>query len=417
MKLPDLISTGWVEISAHKMRSFLSFFAISIGIATFFYTLSILSQSYRRLDRTEQVSGTGRLDTSTNNALTLAQYQELVHALPKTASVSIESERFFASLTYRGKELSSSFYIGILPTWKEADFAYRLEGRFINWSDIQNKRRVALITVFPHEKKRQLWKHSWRGRDGIPTTNLSDFTQQHNLLGQQIMLEDEQFTVVGLLHAPELKDDARIGESRDFFSRVLIPYTTWLDMQPSWHNELSTQIRIVTGKKSSVHQAAAKTISFLRSQFGLNEKPEIEFMDEILEKYRKAAFSKLKEMLFMGLIAMIAGGIGIMNVTMVVIFSRTKEIGIRRALGATRRDILFQFVVEAMLLGFCGSVVGMLLGYAAVLHMANNTQQMTFAWWVVVLSILIALVTSFLFALYPAWQASKLRPVDALKYE
>ena len=119
----------------------------------------------------------------------------------------------------------------------------------------------------------------------------------------------------------------------------------------------------------------------------------------------------------MGIIAMIAGGIGIMNVTMAVIFSRTREIGIRRALGASRKDILFQFVVEAMLLGLCGAVAGMILGYLAVLHLAENINQMTFSWWVIVCSVVIALFTSFIFALYPAWQAAKLRPVEALKHE
>ena len=114
---------------------------------------------------------------------------------------------------------------------------------------------------------------------------------------------------------------------------------------------------------------------------------------------------------------MIAGGIGIMNITMVVIFSRTREIGIRRALGATRLDILVQFLVEALLLGLCGALGGMVLGYLAVLHMADNSRQMTFSWWVVAGSIGIALATSFVFALYPAYQAAKLKPVDALKYE
>lgn len=70
---------------------------------------------------------------------------------------------------------------------------------------------------------------------------------------------------------------------------------------------------------------------------------------------------------------MIAGCIGIMNVIMAVIFSRTKEIDICRALGASRKDILFQFVVEAMLLGLCGSVAGMILGYLAVLHLTEDT--------------------------------------------
>ena len=131
----------------------------------------------------------------------------------------------------------------------------------------------------------------------------------------------------------------------------------------------------------------------------------------------RAARKSLNNMLFMGIIAMIAGGIGIMNVTMAVISSRTKEIGIRRALGASRKDILFQFLVEAMLLGLCGSFAGMILGYIAVLHIAENVRQMTFSWWVVAGSIIIALFTSFIFALYPAWQAAKLNPVDALKHE
>ena len=176
-----------------------------------------------------------------------------------------------------------------------------------------------------------------------------------------------------------------------------------------------TSIRILTGKESTARIAAKSLTSFLRSRFGPEEKPNIEFFSDTLQTELKNARKSLNKMLFMGIIAMIAGGIGIMNVTMAVIFSRTKEIGIRRALGASRKDILFQFLVEAMLLGFLGSCAGMVLGYIAVLHLAKDISQMTFAWWVVALSVLIALITSFLFALYPAWQAAKLKPVDALR--
>ena len=198
---------------------------------------------------------------------------------------------------------------------------------------------------------------------------------------------------------------------------MYIPYTTYYDIQPSWRDNSASTIRIVTGSESTTRTAASAAVSFLRSQFGINEKPQPKFFREEIRVRVKDALADLKKMLFLGLIAMIAGGIGIMNVTMAVIFSRTKEIGIRRALGATKRDILAQFLVESMLLGLCGSFAGMLLGYTAVVYMAADASQMTFSWWVVALSVLIALVTSFLFALYPAWQASKLRPVDALKYE
>ena len=136
-----------------------------------------------------------------------------------------------------------------------------------------------------------------------------------------------------------------------------------------------------------------------------------------LRRYNREAWHGLKTMIFMGIVAMIAGGIGIMNVTMAIIFSRTKEIGIRRALGASRRDILFQFITEALLLGLCGAILGMAIGYISLLYMAEGTGQMTFSWWVVAASILIALTTSFFFALYPAYQAALLKPVNALKYE
>ena len=81
MKLPDLISTGWTEIRSHKMRSFLSFFAIAIGIATFFYTLSVLSQRYRDIDRAAKISGTGRIDIITEHPLDMTQYYILVDTI------------------------------------------------------------------------------------------------------------------------------------------------------------------------------------------------------------------------------------------------------------------------------------------------------------------------------------------------
>lgn len=418
MKLPDLISTGWTEIRSHKMRSFLSFFAIAIGIATFFYTLSVLSQRYRDINRSAEISGTGRIDLETEHPLDITQYHTLKEMLPESTSLSFETNGVYADFSYKNKTIAGFTFIGILPTWKDAAFAYRLEGRFINWHDIINKNRVLLITVYPYEKeKRNLHEFVYAEPHEEEPLKLRDFTSHYSLLNQQVVINNEAYTVIGLLHAPEQKNDPRFPQDQEWRPRIFAPLTTWYNVQPSWRDSFSTSLRIVTGNENSTRQAATALVSFLRSQFGIDEKPQPEFFREKIEERIKRARADLNKMLFLGLIAMIAGGIGIMNVTMAVIFSRTKEIGVRRALGATRGDILAQFLVEAMLLGLCGSLAGMLLGYLAVLHMAADTSQMTFSWWVVALSILIALVTSFLFALYPAWQASKLRPVDALKYE
>ncbi len=424
MKLPDLMATGWTEIWAHKMRSFLSFFAIAIGIATFFYTLSVLSQGYRRIGRAAKISGEGRVETSTNHPLTLVQYKDLLGQLPEGSSLSLVTDdrivhrEWWNTLYHQQNQLVGAAAIGILPSWRDVDFVYRLEGRFINWNDVENKHRVAVLTVFPREQavrkkaKRRPW---WEDEEGIST--LRDYSDHHHLLHQQIVLNDQTFTIVGLLHLPTENNDARLPNQREWVPTLYLPYTTWYDLYPSEDDTREVKIRVVTGRESLARTAAKGLVSFLRSQFGINEKPTIEFFYDKLQERLAHVRKSLNDMLFMGIIAMVAGGIGIMNVTMAVIFSRTKEIGIRRALGASRRDILFQFLVEAMLLGLCGAVAGMILGYMAVLHLAEDTSQMTFSWWVVVGSIIIALVTSFLFALYPAWQAAKLKPVDALKNE
>ena len=246
---------------------------------------------------------------------------------------------------------------------------------------------------------------------------MQDFVKHINLLNQSITISDQSFTVVGILRAPPVEKDFRAPEDQESMQKIFIPYTTWYDIAPRWWDSFSTRVRIVTGSEDKAARATSVLHSFLRQQFGPDFLPGIRLFRHQLDTYRQGAWHNLKAMIFIGLIAMIAGGIGIMNITMVVIFSRTREIGIRRALGASRLDILLQFLTEAMLLGLCGAAGGMVLGYLAVLHMANNTSQLTFSWWVVAASVLLALGTSFLFALYPAYEASKLRPVEALKYE
>lgn len=418
MTLPDLVLTGWDEIKAHKLRSFLSFFAIAIGIATFFYTLSILSQRYSTIDKAVEIGGKGRISTSTENAISLTQYKDFLYLLPKGSSLSLTTDWGWNEIFYKSRLVNNLSFKGVLPTWKDVDFAYKLEGRFINWQDVQNHHRIGVIMSFPREKKKRNFPvYTAISDDGIPPIDFQELTYRNNLLNQNLQVGNEQITIVGILHVPPIEQDPRFSRYRDPTPLLLLPYTTWQDLQFSFRDNFSTDIRIVTGKESLANSAAAQTISFLRSQFGKEEKPKIKFFRDDVRENTKAAYQDLKNMLLLGFIAMIAGGIGIMNVTLAVIYSRTKEIGIRRALGATRKDILFQFLIEAMLLGLCGSIAGMFLGYCVLLYIAQNVFQMTFSWWVVVLSIFIGLSTSFLFALYPAWQAAKLKPVDALKYE
>ena len=119
-----------------------------------------------------------------------------------------------------------------------------------------------------------------------------------------------------------------------------------------------------------------------------------------------------------GIVAVLASGIGIMNVTLATIFSRVREIGIRRALGATRSDIIWQFVAEATALGAVGGVAGVFLGSALIVYLAPREERMAHLGPLYILAALaIALATGFFFSLYPAYTAASFDPVEALRYE
>ena len=119
-----------------------------------------------------------------------------------------------------------------------------------------------------------------------------------------------------------------------------------------------------------------------------------------------------------GIVAMLAGGIGILNVTLATVFSRVREIGVRRALGADRRDVVWQFVAEALILGAVSGVAGSVLGVVAVLWLSPSDRQIqTLSPAHALLATGISLTVSFLFSVGPAWQASRLDPVVALRYE
>jgi len=116
----------------------------------------------------------------------------------------------------------------------------------------------------------------------------------------------------------------------------------------------------------------------------------------------------------------VVGGIGIMNIMLVSVTERTREIGIRKAVGASRNDILMQFVIEAMLLGFFGGIAGISLGLTGITYIAAKGMRggaEPLVWWHLLATLGISVGAGFLFSLYPAYQASKMDPVEALRYE
>ena len=181
----------------------------------------------------------------------------------------------------------------------------------------------------------------------------------------------------------------------------------------------SLDINIDTGSEQSFDESLRKINNFLKIRFGDGDFFIVENQLEMIREKIAASIKSALVTISLGMLAFLAGGIGIMNVTLATVFARTREIGVRRAIGASRRDIMLQFIVEAVMLGLIGGVLGSALGYLwgvpvkVMLGMGGSPIKA----WMPLVAVLIAAFTAFVFAIYPAWVAAGLKPADALRAE
>jgi putative ABC transport system permease protein len=260
----------------------------------------------------------------------------------------------------------------------------------------------------------------------FPEQAIEKVLKRRDLLGHQVLLEDHLFRVVGIIKEPPRDKDPRWfnrdWDGGNIGGTILVPSTafrqfltrTWGSQNP----DAVDQIQVDTGNEATVALYKRRIEALLKARHRGEVDYDIRDYREIIE----GALGQVKEyavgVAVIGIVAILAGGIGIMNVTLATIFSRVREIGIRRALGATRRDIIAQFLIEATLLGTLGGTVGAGLGVAAVTYLAPEADWMARISAVHILAAMgIAAATAFGFALYPAYQAARLDPIESLHYE
>jgi putative ABC transport system permease protein len=181
-------------------------------------------------------------------------------------------------------------------------------------------------------------------------------------------------------------------------------------------------IAVMPTEEASVFEAQDQVISALRISRGLKPAQENNFavvtQDKILETFSKMTSGFFLVMLVLSSVGLIVGGVGVVAIMMISVTERTREIGVRKALGATRREIMFQFLVEAATLTLVGGSVGMVLGFLISVGVNKFTPIPALVpLWSIVAALAASTVTGIFFGLYPASKASKLDPVEALRYE
>jgi putative ABC transport system permease protein len=424
MKVSELGRSALVEIRAHVTRSAMTSLSLAIGIAAMLFTFSQTSGMMKRYDDALLLAGPGRLVISPKNnyiskglspGLTYGDALEIRRQYPELYMVSPRN----AGWRTRGR--MDSFKndglraLGITPEWFKRDWVYTQRGRLLNALDLASASRVCVLVESGTWIKKPYWAKYW------PEQALTKYISRHDPIGRKLLLGDHLFTVVGVLKEPYKDRDPRWFRQWGGEGLVLVPATTFQRfLTPSYQKnpEVVEEIAVDTGDA----ETASLYLRRLKVLLAARHRGEQDFE---IKDYREIMQSALKEMkqfvvsiMIIGIIAILASGIGIMNVTLATIFSRVREIGIRRALGATRADIVWQFVSEAMMLGMIGGLGGTGLGILGIWYLAPKEERMApISLLHVGGALLIALGTGFLFALYPAYKASRFDPVEALHYE
>ena len=252
-----------------------------------------------------------------------------------------------------------------------------------------------------------------------------DLFGPRNPVGQPVRIRGRQFTVIGVLE----------DEGSGFFSvgndKVLVPLTTLgyrLDSEGAGHGRvLVNSINVQVADSDLVESAKSEIANVLRFRHRLAGPDDFTISDQqqALQAVQNVTAAIV---VFLGVIAgisLLVGGIGIMNIMLVTVTERTREIGIRKAMGAKRRDVLFQFVTEAALLSLGGGLIGLAIGFAIAgvidgSHLFGEESDpvtMAVTGDVIALALGVSVMVGLFFGIYPAMRAARLRPIEALRYE
>ncbi|RUL89091.1 FtsX-like permease family protein [Tautonia sociabilis] len=236
-----------------------------------------------------------------------------------------------------------------------------------------------------------------------------------DIVGRTLLVDGRRFRVVGIL----AEKGSVLGNSQD--DLVLIPYTMALTMYPSTRTTIALAAQALD--EAQVPEAKAQVVSILRRRHRLDAYQPNDFQirtqDEILTAFNSISIVATAVLAGIVGISLLVGGIGIMNVMLVSVTERTREIGLRKAVGARRRDIMLQFLTEAVCLSLLGGGLGVGLGYGITAIVSLHPQMVDVAVpaWAVLLGFGISAGTGVAFGILPALKAALLNPIDALRHE
>jgi putative ABC transport system permease protein len=410
--LDEIIHMSVDSLKAHKMRSFLTILGIVIGVTTVVAMVSVIqglnrsflsdlesvgsdliivskfepgSQFQRKTEEERQ-----RKNLTFDDALALGQRSPLVKAVAVQLLADISQG---IPIKYQNIRSDESFILGMNEQYAQVITVYQpLQGRFLSESDVRHSARVCVLgadtaeTLFPHT----------------------------GAVGKEIRIGAEAFQVVGVLQ----KRGTMFGKSQDNFAGI--PITTLMKYFPYDLEQL--QIIVTPKKHGTIGETIEDITNILRLRrkvgFGKPNDFVVFTQDTIVGLYNQITGAAFLVMIIISSIGLLVGGIGVMNIMLVSVKERTREIGIRKAIGARSADILRQFLFEAVFLTGTGGILGILGGFLiALLVKAASPLEASVTPWSVGLGFLGSVSVGLLFGILPARKAARLDPIISLRYE
>jgi putative ABC transport system permease protein len=397
-------------VRANKLRSGLTILGVAIGVVTLVFMVSIIQGLNRAF--AEQIESLGsntifisKFDPSfgrmpsaeerQRKELTWEDAEALRREAQSLSSVSPAYRKLAETLRYRDRQTDTPILFGVTPHYEFTQTQYAERGRFISEADMLARSNVCVLA---QDVVRALF------RDEDP-------------LGKEIKLGGTPFRVVGVMEPL----GNFFGQSRD--NSVFIPLTTYHKYYPEVVVPETVFFVIVRPHtRADVRPAIDEVTDILRRRrqvpAGAPNNFGVSSQDSLLDFYNQLTGATALVLTAVSFVALLIGGIGVMNIMLVSVTERTREIGVRKAVGATRGNILWQFLVEAAVLTGIGGAAGLAVGEAASLLMNRYSPLPAYVpVWAVLVGLGISAGVGLVFGLWPAWKAARLDPIEALRYE